>query len=93
MSPSEGLRVFSSGITELWTDGVRTGHKLGSLGKAALETERPLHVAADGADVTLCGTPLHDLHEYPVDFAAQEQRIRCPRCDTELEKRSAAAPS
>jgi hypothetical protein len=85
MSPSEGLRVFSSGATELWADGVRTGHKLGSLGKAALETERPLHVAAAGADVTLCGMPLKDLHEYPVDFAVQEQRIRCPRCDDELE--------
>jgi hypothetical protein len=93
MSLSEGLRVFSSGATELWAGSVRTGHKLGSLGDAAVETERPLHVAADGADVTLCGRPLRGLHEYPVDFAAQEQRIRCPQCETELETKSPADTS
>ena len=27
---------------------------------------------------------VHDLREYPVDFAAQELRIRCPVCDEKL---------
>jgi hypothetical protein len=79
------FRVFSSGATELYADGVRTGHKLESLGEAALEVERPLHIAVDGAELTLCGMSVQDLHEYPVDFTAQEHRIRCPRCDDALE--------
>jgi hypothetical protein len=79
------FRVFSSGATELYADGVRTGHKLDGLGDAALEVERPLHVAVEGSEQTLCGRPLHDLHEYPVDFTAQEHRIRCPRCDDAVE--------
>jgi hypothetical protein len=79
------LRVFASGANQLWADGVRPGHRLGSLGEEkALETERPLHVAVDDSDTTLCGTPVHDLREYPVDFAAQELRIRCPVCDEKL---------
>ena len=87
MAASDGLRVYSSGAMELWADGVRTGHKLGSLGDAALEAEQPLHVAAEGEQVTLCGKSTHDLHEYPVDFTATEPRIRCLRCDDELAKR------
>jgi hypothetical protein len=87
MPPSEPLRVFASGAMELWADGVRSGHRLGSLGEAALEAEQPLHAAVDGADVTLCGTPLLDLREYPVDFVSQKSRIRCPRCDDELRRR------
>jgi hypothetical protein len=78
------LRVLASGATELWADGVRQGNRLGSLGEAALEAERPLHVAVEGSDRTLCGESVEDLREYPVDFAAQEQRIRCPLCDGKL---------
>src|SRR5690242_2325716 len=87
LMPSESdpaLRVFASGITELWADGVRPGDRLARLGDSALETERPLHVAMDDSTTTLCGTPVHDLREYPVDFAAQELRIRCPVCDETL---------
>jgi hypothetical protein len=87
MPPGQDFRVFASGAVELWADGVRAGDRRGSLGDTALETERPLHVALDDADVTLCGVPVRDLREYPVDFAAQEQRIRCPRCDDELRRR------
>jgi hypothetical protein len=87
MAASDGLRVYASGAMELWADGVRTGHKLGSLGDAALEVEQPLHVAVEDAQVTLCGKSTRDLHEYPVDFSAQELRIRCLRCDAELAKR------
>ena len=79
------LRVLASGATELWADGVRQGHRLGSLGDAALEAERPFHVAIDGHDTTLCGEPVRDLREYPIEFEAQEQRIRCPVCDEMLE--------
>jgi hypothetical protein len=79
-----GLRVLASGATELWTNGVRQGDRLGGLGDAALEAERPFHVAIDGDDATLCGEPVRDLREYPIDFAAQEQRIRCPLCDEAL---------
>jgi hypothetical protein len=78
------LRVLASGATELWADGVRQGNRLEGLGEAALEAERPLHVAIDGSDRTLCDMPVADLREYPVDFAAQEQRIRCPLCDERL---------
>ena len=78
------LRVLASGVTELWADGVRPGHRLDALGERALEAERPLHVAAAGDDTTLCGLAVDHLREYPVDFAAQEQRIRCPTCDDRL---------
>lgn len=77
------LRVLASGATELWADGMRRDPFEG-LGDAALEAERPFHVAMEGADSTLCGTRVEDLHEYPIDFAAQEQRIRCPVCDQKL---------
>jgi hypothetical protein len=79
-----GLRVLASGATELWAAGVRQGDRLGGLGDAALEAERPFHVAVDGSDTTLCGASVRDLVEYPIDFAAQEQRIRCPLCDERL---------
>jgi len=78
------LRVFASGATELWADGVRQGHRLDALGDEALEAERPFHVARDGSDQTVCGLSLEALREYPIDFAAQEQRIRCPLCDERL---------
>lgn len=78
------LRVLASGATELWADGVRQGNRLGGLGEAALEAERPLHVALDGSERTLCDMPVEGLREYPVDFVAQEQRIRCPLCDERL---------
>jgi hypothetical protein len=83
-SEPQTLRVLASGATELWADGIRQGHKLGSLGDAALEAERPFHVAVQGSDRTLCGVSVDDLREYPIDFAAQEQRIRCPICDERL---------
>jgi hypothetical protein len=78
------LRVFASGATELWADGVRQGHRLGALGDEALEAERPFHVAVNGNDRTVCGMSLEGLREYPIDFAAQERRIRCPLCDERL---------
>lgn len=81
---TQELRVLASGVTELWADGVRPGHRLDSLGQRALEAERPLHVAVAGEDRTLCGLAVDHLREYPVDFAAQEQRIRCPTCDDQL---------
>jgi len=80
----QSVRVLASGATELWADGVRQGHRLGSLGDAALEAERPFHVALADSDHTLCGRPVHGLREYPIDFTAQEQRIRCPVCDQRL---------
>jgi hypothetical protein len=79
-----GVRVLASGATELWADGVRQGDKLDRLGEAALEAERPFHVAFPGADHTLCGALVEHLREYPIDFAAQEMRIRCPVCDERL---------
>lgn len=82
--PHQPLRVFASGVTELWADSVRPGSRFEALGEAALEVERPLHVAREGDERTLCGTPVGDLREYDVDFAAQEQRIRCPACDDAL---------
>ncbi len=78
------LRVLASGATELWADGVRAGNRLGALGNEALEAERPFHVATPGNQRTLCDTPVRGLREYPIDFAAQEQRIRCPLCDERL---------
>jgi hypothetical protein len=78
------LRVLASGATELWADEVRPGDRLSALGSEALEAERPFHVATPGSDHTLCGTPVRVLREYPIDFAAQEQRIRCPLCDERL---------
>lgn len=78
------IRVLASGATELWADGVQSGHKLGRLGDEALEAERPFHVALPGATRTLCGTDVEHLREYPIDFAAQETRIRCPLCDERL---------
>lgn len=81
---SQELRVLASGVTELWADGVRPGHRLDALGEQALEAERPLHVAIAGQSTTLCGLSVDHLREYPVDFAAQEQRIRCPTCDDRL---------
>ena len=77
----ESLMVLASGATELWADGVRSGNRLSGLGEDALEAERPLHLAHKDATTTLCGTSTKDLREYPVDFAGQEQRIRCPICD------------
>jgi hypothetical protein len=82
MNDVEGrLRVLASGVTELWADGVRQGDRLTGLGETALEVERPLHLAADGADQTLCGVPVDHLREYPVDFSDQEPSVRCPGCD------------
>lgn len=81
---TETLRVLACGATELWAEGMRRGHRREGLGDAALEAERPFHVAVKGAHSTLCGTRVEDLHEYPIDFAAQEQRIRCPLCDLKL---------
>jgi hypothetical protein len=79
-----GIRVLASGATELWADGVPPRHKLNRLGDEALEAERPFHVALLGATRTLCGTDVEHLREYPIDFAAQEPRIRCPLCDERL---------
>jgi hypothetical protein len=76
--------VLASGATELWVGRVRPGHKLAALGGAALEAERPLHVAAHGADRTLCDVRTDDLREYPVDFASLEPRLRCPLCNEKL---------
>jgi hypothetical protein len=78
---TDAARVLASGATELWAEGMRRGGGREHLSDAALEAERPLHVAVDGGDSTLCGTDAGTLHEYPIDFAAQEQRIRCPICD------------
>jgi hypothetical protein len=75
------LRVLASGATELWADGVRQGDRLSGLGQDALELERPLHLAEPGAARTLCGRTVTTLREYPVRFAEQEPRLRCPRCD------------
>jgi hypothetical protein len=78
------LRVLASGATELWAGSVRAGNRLEGLGDAALEAERPFHVAVVDADRTLCGVIVDHLREYPIEFAAQEQRIRCPLCDEVL---------
>lgn len=77
-------RVFASGATELWADGVRQGDRLAGLGDDALELERPFHVALDGSEHTVCGASIAHLREYPIDFAAQESHIRCPVCDEKL---------
>ena len=78
------FRVLASGATELWTATARQGNRLSALGDAALEAERPLHVAVEGKDHTVCGESTRYMREYPVEFAAQEQRIRCPACDQHL---------
>jgi hypothetical protein len=78
---------MASGASELWAGGARPGHRLDGLGEAALEVERPLHLAASGSDRTLCGQLVWDLREYPVDFARQERRLRCPLCDQEFSRR------
>ena len=84
MVDGEQLSVFASGATELWAANVRQGDRLSGLGEEALEIERPLHVAVTGEDTTVCGVSTRNLVEYPIDFAAQEQRIRCPLCDERL---------
>jgi len=75
-----GIRVLASGATELWASDVRRGHRLDALGEAALEVERPLHVALDAADLTLCGDSIRELREYPVDFQTLKPHIKCPLC-------------
>jgi hypothetical protein len=74
------MRVLASGATELWAADVRRGHRLDALGEAALEVERPFHVALDAAELTLCGDSTRELREYSVDFQALEPHIRCPLC-------------
>jgi hypothetical protein len=76
--------VLASGATELWAADVRAGHRLDGLGDAAMDVERPLHVARDGEPRTLCGLEVKGFREYPIDFSVQEQRIRCPTCDESL---------
>ncbi len=84
MENGERFRVLASGVQELWADGVRTGHRLDALGEAALEAERPLHVAVAESDHTVCGRSAASMREYPVEFSALEERLRCPRCDDAL---------
>jgi hypothetical protein len=84
MADRAELRVLASGATELWAAEVRQGNRLGGLGDAALEAERPLHVAVADSDRTLCGELVHHMREYLVEFAAQDTWIRCPACDQEL---------
>ena len=79
-------RVLASGATELWADGVRPGDRLAGLGEAAMHIERPLHLAAPSSDRTWCGLPVTDLREYPVDFAAQADALRCPTCARAFEE-------
>jgi len=78
------FRVLASGATELWAGRVRRGDKLAALGDAALEVERPMHVAGQDSERTLCGQRVDDLREYPVDFPSLEPRLRCPLCDAKL---------
>jgi hypothetical protein len=80
MDEDSTVRVLASGATELWAAGVRPGDRLARLGDAALEVERPLHVAMGGANLTLCGSSTRDLREYAVDFASLERHIKCPLC-------------
>jgi hypothetical protein len=75
------VRVLASGATELWAADVRPGHRLDRLGQAALELERPLHIALEDADLTLCGTSTRELREYPVEFTGLARHIKCPLCD------------
>jgi hypothetical protein len=79
------VRGLASGATELWADGVRPGHRLDALGEKALEAERPLHIALDDSDRTLCLELVRDLRESPVDFEALDQHLRCPACDRQLQ--------
>jgi hypothetical protein len=78
------VRVLASGASELWAAGVRPGNRLPGLGDAALEVERPLHVAVGDADLTLCGSSIEDLREYAVDFAALKPHLKCPLCAERL---------
>jgi hypothetical protein len=85
MTPNElRFRVLASGATQLWAPDVRPGDRRVGLGEEALEFERPLHVAGEGADQTVCGESVRHMREYAVEFAAQETRIRCPVCDQRL---------
>ena len=78
------IRVWASGATELWAATARQGDRLDALGEAALEIERPLHAAHEGADQTLCGESVRYMREYRVEFVAQEPKNRCPACDRAL---------
>ena len=78
------FRVLGSGATALWADGVRPGSRDVGLGEAALEAERPLHLAEAEAERTICGMPVEHLREYAVDFGDLRQHLRCPGCDAEL---------
>jgi hypothetical protein len=81
MEQSGEYRVFASGAYELWAGSVRPRHRLDGLGDEALHLERPLHLAPEGATRTVCGMPVTELREYPVDFADQDMSLRCPMCD------------
>jgi hypothetical protein len=48
---------------------------------AAAWLERPLHIATDGANHTVCGMPAAQLREYPLMFSPQDVSPRCPMCD------------
>jgi hypothetical protein len=82
------LRVFASGVMELWAGDVRPGDRQGALGDEALTLERPLHLATEGAGHTVCGEPVEFMREYPAEFEAQESKIRCPVCDAWLGTRA-----
>jgi len=75
------LRVLGSGATELWAADVRQGSRMAALGDAALEVERPLHVAQVWADQTVCGESVSYMREYPVEFDALDEKDPCPACD------------
>jgi hypothetical protein len=81
MEPTDDYRVFASGASELWAGSVRPRHRLDGLGDAALHLERPLHLAPASAKRTICGMPVADMREYPVDFADQDVSLRCPMCN------------
>jgi hypothetical protein len=78
---SIGYRVLASGAYELSAGDVRPRHRMDALGDAALDLEKPLHLAAAAAKRTLCGMPVADLREYPVVFSDQDVSLRCPMCD------------
>jgi hypothetical protein len=78
---AEEYRVFASGAYALSAGPVRPQHRLDVHGEAALELERPLHLAAAAASRTLCGMPVVNLREYPVVFSDQDVDLRCPMCD------------
>jgi hypothetical protein len=81
VDPTTDYRVFASGASELWAGSVRPQHRLDVHGEAALELERPLHLAPAEASRTLCGMPVVNLREYPVVFSEQDVSLRCPMCD------------